>query len=243
MKLKKSLPNLFMFAALALFAAGLLAPTAFAEPTPGYNNKIPESIMTPDTVESRIGTLKFFDGIPTKETAALVYDHLDVIRGVETFLNGVPAASLEAIRRGCIAFGAKNAWQVVIFEKLMDSESLFLTGNTDTVYAVPMLDLKKDGPTVVEIPPGCGPGTVNDAYFRFVVDMGAPGPDRGKGGKYLILPPDYKGDLEGPIGGKEQEVNGQKYFVAKSPSYVNWVALRGFLVDQKPDAAEKMFKA
>ncbi|MFA9403885.1 MAG: DUF1254 domain-containing protein, partial [Anaerolineales bacterium] len=164
------------------------------QPTPGYNNKIPESIMTPDTVETRVGTLKFFDGIPTKETAALVYDHLDFIRGVETFLNGIPAASLEAIRRGSMAFGAKNAWQVIIFEKLMDSNSLFLTGNTDTVYALPMLDLKKDGPTVVEIPPGCGPGTVNDAYFRFVVDMGAPGPDRGKGGKYLILPPDYEGD-------------------------------------------------
>ena len=58
---------------------------------------------------------------------------------------------------------------------------------------VSFLDLKKDGPTVVEIPAGAGPGTVNDAFFRFVIDMGAPGPDKGKGGKYLILPPDYEG--------------------------------------------------
>jgi len=50
------------------------------------------------------------------------------------------------------------------------------------------LDLKKDGPTVIEIPPGTGPGTVNDAFFRFVTDTGPPGPDRGKGGKYLIIP-------------------------------------------------------
>ena len=217
-------------------------PKNAEEQTPGFNNKIPEGIMTPDTVETRIGTLEFFDGIPTKETAALVYDNLDLMRGVEAFMHGIPATSLEAIRLGSVAQGAKNSNQVILFEKLMDSNSLFLTGNTDTVYAVPILDLKKDGPTVVEIPPGCGPGTVNDAYFRFVVDMGAPGPDRGKGGKYLILPPDYKGDLEGPIGGKEQEVNGQKYFVAKSTSYVNWVALRGFLVDGKPDVSEKMFR-
>ena len=229
---------------LMILAITLIPVTqAVAEkPTPGFNNKIPEGLMTPDTVETRIGTLKFFDGIPTKETAALVYDNLDFLRGVEVFLNGIPATSLEAIRLGCRSVGAKKAWQVPIMQKLMDSESLFLTGNTDTVYAFPILDLKKDGPTVVEIPPGCGPGTVNDAYFRFVIDMGAPGPDRGKGGKYLILPPDYEGDLEGPIGGKEQEVDGQKYYVAKSPSWINWIALRGFLVDQKPDAAEKMFK-
>ena len=58
-----------------------------------------------------------------------------------------------------------------------------------------MLDLEKDGPTVVEIPPGTGPGTVDDAFFRFVTDMGRPGPDKGKGGKYLILPPGYEGDV------------------------------------------------
>ena len=57
------------------------------------------------------------------------------------------------------------------------------------------LDLETDGPTVVEVPPGSGPGTVNDAFFRFVVDMGVPGPDQGKGGKYLIVPADYKGEV------------------------------------------------
>jgi len=62
----------------------------------------------------------------------------------------------------------------------MDSSSLFLTGNT--VYACAMLDLERDGATVIEILVGAGPGTVNDAFFRFVVDMGAPGPDQQKGG-------------------------------------------------------------
>ncbi len=107
----------------------------------------------------------------------------------------------------------------------MDSNPLFLTGNTDTVYCFAFLDLKKDGPTVVEIPAGAGPGTVNDAFFRFVIDMGAPGPDRGKGGKYLILPPGYEGAIPGG------------YFTVRSTSWVNWVALRGFLVNGKPDAA------
>jgi len=70
--------------------------------------------MTPDKVETRVGTL-------------------DYLRGVETFLNGLPAASLEAIRRGQASIGVKNFNQVLIFDQLMDSNPLFLTGNTDTV--------------------------------------------------------------------------------------------------------------
>jgi len=94
-------------------------PKNAEEQPPGYNTQIPESIMTPDKVETRIGTLEFFDGIPTKETAALLYDNLDFMRGVETFLNGMPAASLEAFRLGQAAIGAKNSNQALIFDQLL----------------------------------------------------------------------------------------------------------------------------
>lgn len=191
---------------------------------------IPEKITTPDVVETRIGKLEFFDGLPTPETAARAFDNLDFLRGVEVFLNTIPAASIEAMRTGMVAMGIDASHKVVLMDRLMDSNALFLTGNTDTVYASGILDLEKDGPTVVEIPPGCGPGTVDDAWFRFVVDMGAPGPDRGQGGKYLILPPEY----DGP------EPDG--YFIARSPSYTNWLILRGFLVDGKPDFAADLFR-
>ena len=222
---------LFALCAIAVSAcAQESTPQSTAESTPGYNTKIPESIMTPDKVETRIGTLEFFDGIPTKETATLLYDNLDFMRGVEAFLSGVPAASLEALRVGQAGIGAKDSNQVVILDQFMDSQPLFLTGNSSTVYTIAFLDLQKDGPTVLEIPSGSGPGSVNDAFFRYVVDLGPPGPDRGKGGKYLILPPDFEGDT--PEG----------YFTHKSPSWVNWIALRGFPADGKPDASTKMFK-
>lgn len=228
---------------LAFLLWTMQIPATHAEQaTPGYNNKIPDKIMTPDKVETRIGTLEFFDGMPTEATVEKVYDNLDLMRGVETFLNGIPATSIEGIRLGMIEMGADSSNKAVIMDKLLDSDPLFLTGNTDTVYVSVILDLKKDGPTVVEIPPKCGPGTVNDAYFRFVTDMGIPGPDHGAGGKYLILPPDYKGERNPPVGGMEADVDGQKYFVSKSTSYVNWLILRGFLVDGKPDAANAMFK-
>jgi hypothetical protein len=203
---------------------------AAEKPTPGFNNNIPEKIRTPDSVETRIGTLKFFDGFPAPETTQKVYDNLDFLRGVEVFLNFVPATSMEAIRLGLADIGVIKSNQAILFDQLMDSNPLFLTANTDTVYCFAMLDLEKDGPTVVEIPPGCGPGTVNDAFFRFVVDMGIPGPDKGKGGKYLILPESYKGpEPEG-------------YIAARTSCHVNAVILRGFLVDGKTDASTKMFK-
>lgn len=230
---------------LALVGASLLAISIAAAQegnTPGYNHKIPEKIMTPNTVETSFGTLNFFDGMPDDATVGKLYDNLSLIRGVETFLNGIPATSIEGIRLGSLELGADASNKAIIFEQLMDSAPLFLTGNTDTVYAMVILDLQKDGPTVVEIPPGSGPGTLNDAFFRFVADMGAPGLDRGKGGKYLILPPDYQGDLNPPVGGAEAEVEGEKYFVSKSTSYVNWLALRGFLVEGKTDAAVGSFK-
>ena len=81
-------------------------------------------------------------------------DHLTFVRGVEAFLSAVQVASLEAVRIGLAEVGCDAANKVVIYDDLMDSNSLFLTGNTDTVYALAVLEFDRDGPTVVEIPAG-----------------------------------------------------------------------------------------
>jgi len=85
---------------VGMIAFSLCALTALAHSAPKMKmtTDIPEAITTPDRVETRIGTLEFFDGIPSKETADLVYDYLDFSRAMETFLNGIPAASIEAMR-------------------------------------------------------------------------------------------------------------------------------------------------
>jgi len=239
---------------LAAFALVLAIPLAYAaDPTPGFTEKIPKEIMTPDTVKTRIGELNFYDGIPTEDTMEKVYDNLDFIRGVDVFLNFIPANSVEGMRVGLESLGVVDSNEVLIFDNLLDSTPLFLTGNTDTVYATSMMDLEKDGPTVVEIPAGAGPGTVNDAFFRFVVDMGAPGPDAKKGGMYIILPPDYKGELKPTLNGMQHRgkdtravvnVGGvdKKAWIAQSTSYRNWLILRGFLKDGKPDHASNMWR-
>lgn len=84
---------------LATLCASAFVPVAAAPAAFRMTTPIPPEITTPDTVDTRIGQLKFFDGIPTPETAQKVYDNLDFMRGVEVFLNGIPGASLVALRR------------------------------------------------------------------------------------------------------------------------------------------------
>ena len=187
-----------------------------------------KSIHTPNKVETSIGTLNFLDGAPTIDTAQLVYDNLDRMRGVDAFLKGIPGASVYALIHGAHSLGAVEAHQVMIFDKLMNSKPFFLTGNTSTMYVVPDLDLERDGPTVVEAPPGAL-GAFNDAWFRYMGDIGPAGPDKGKGGKYLVLPPGYEGDI--PDG----------YFVVHSPSNSVWVFMR-FSIANGLDTAVKTAK-
>ena len=95
----------------ALLGILVAAPCASAQetPTPGFNNKIPESILTPDKVETKLGTLEFFDGIPNEKAAAALFANLDLNRGLQALLNGMPASNFEAGRAGHIALGQKKA--------------------------------------------------------------------------------------------------------------------------------------
>jgi len=69
---------------------------------------IPTKILTPDVVEIRIGELDFYDGMPTKETFDKVYDNPDFMRGVEVFLNFIPATSIEGLRQGMKELGVDD---------------------------------------------------------------------------------------------------------------------------------------
>ncbi len=155
------------------------------------------SIHTPDTVQSRLGTLEFSDGAPSESTAALLYENLDFVNGVQAFLRGIPGASLFALRRGFQSVGAEDN-TFLLFSELMDSASLFLTGNCDTVYFWGFVDLS-DRPMVLDVPALEAPsgilGTIDDMWFQWVTDIGLPGPDRAQGGKYLLVGPGYDGPL------------------------------------------------
>ena len=141
-----------------------------------------------------------------------------------------PALSLYGIVKSQIRdFGFQTSSDVGVMADFMKPSENYLTGNDVTVYAFASIDLKVDGPTVVEIPPGMY-GNANDAAFKYLTDFGPTGPDKGKGGKYLFLPPGYEGEEPGG------------YFVFHSPGYRIWAMMRGFGEVGNGDQAVKWFK-
>jgi len=164
-----------------LFLAGLLAATSWAqtpvgtqEPTFDMTTLIPHGITTADRVDTPIGTLEFFDGIPIGDTTQKVYDYVDRARAVEVFINLIPAVSVYHLRQGMRDIGLTESNQILIAENLGDSKPLVLTWNNTSLYTWGFLDLRKDGPTVIELPPGVL-GALDDMYFRYIVDLGAAG--------------------------------------------------------------------
>jgi len=213
---------------LSLYVVGCvtlwLPQLALAQP----NATTPAAITTPDRVETRIGTLEFKDGAPSAATVQRVQDNLDFVRGVDAFMNSFSGASAYALRQGFQSIGAEDN-SVILFSELMDSNSLFLTPNADTVYSLAIVDLSK-GPMVIEVPPRAL-GTLNDMWFGWIIDIGGPGPDRGEGGRYLILPPGYDGPL--PDSG---------FHVGKSRTNHVLYAVRAFMENNDPKPAVATIK-
>jgi hypothetical protein len=204
------------------------APAPAKTPAAQSAAPIPASISTPDSADSRIGKLEFRDGAPSEATLAKVYDNLDFTHAFDALVNTFQGVNTVAIHRGFLAAGV-NDNEIGIFSELMDARSLFLTANADTVYFLGMLDLT-NGPMVLETPPKAL-GTLDDFWWRWIIDFGAPGPDRGEGGKYLVLPPDYDGPL--PQGG---------FFVARSRTTRVLILGRSFMENSDPRATVELIK-
>jgi len=213
---------------MPLLISASLTCTSFAEPPKlKYTTEIPPSVVTPDTLKTERGTLRFVDGVPTEKTAQMVWDQLDFGRAVECMIMCTPAASLNGFRRSIREWGPDNE-TMIYWHGRMDSKVLILTPNTTVVYAFMWIDLK-DGPMVMETPPNVL-GIIDNFWFHYVTDFGNAGPDKGKGGKYLLVPPDYKGDI--PDG----------YIVKKSETYGHWLAMRGFMNKFDADPVVKNMK-
>jgi hypothetical protein len=159
-----------------------------------------------------------------------IYDELDLQRATQAYMDFFPALSLYTIIKSQIRdFGFKSSSDIGVMADFMKPSENYLTGNDITVYAFASIDLKVDGPTVVEIPPGMY-GNANDAAFKYLTDFGPTGPDKGKGGKYLFLPPGYKNKV--PRG----------YFLIRSAGYRIWAMMRGFGEVGNSDQAVNWFK-
>lgn len=175
--------------AFASMLALLAAPASFAQ-----TNRFEE-----------LGNLPFVTDYPTGETAQRLNDELLFERGVQSYLWSLPVINMWGMKQGSeAAFGA--GYNVLpVWKERLNAKTLVTTPNSDVIYAMGYVDLGKDGPLVIEVPPELQ-GILDDFWQRPVVgptigghifagDVGFAGPDRGKGGKYLLLPPGYKGTV------------------------------------------------
>ena len=204
----------FLILTLSILASSALTlPTLAAAPK--YKADVPDYVLTPDSVQTKYaGELTFVDGFPTDKTLVKTNDFMDTARAFELFESGMATASMYAMLNGHQQIGIEANKTVGITEQLMDARSLWLTPNTTTPYVHAEIDVK-NGPVVIEIGSPVI-SIVDDAYFKYVGDIGMGGPDKGKGGKYLIVGADYKGDI--PEG----------YFVLKTNTYRHWMLTRPY---------------
>ncbi|MGN6540317.1 MAG: DUF1254 domain-containing protein [Ginsengibacter sp.] len=180
---------------------------------------IPEGIVSPGKVETRLGTLNFFDGFPDDESVKLLYDNLDFQRAVQAYLLALPAVSQVGMQKALLQWGPPNS-TLLIWENRITPKTIFWMTQNVTPYSNVWIDLK-EGPLVVEIPPRVL-GMINDIWGHWVEDVGFTGPDKGKGGKYLLVPPAYKDGI--PEG----------YIVLRPKTFGMFIFWRSFL-DEKGD--------
>lgn len=170
----------------------------------------------------------FKENRPTKETEQILQDELLFQRATQAYLWALPLINTLGMQVGSEKIFGRGYNVLPIFKNRLDANTLITTPNSDVIYALSYVDLGKDGPLVFEAPPGLQ-GILLDFWQRpipvdggkFAGDVGLPGPDAGKGGKMLILPPGYKGEV--PEG----------HFVYRSGTNNVFIFLRSFYQDPK----------
>ena len=170
----------------------------------------------------------FERGYPLADTSKRARDDADLQRAITAYRFWYPTVSVEGIFNGNREAGLKDGEKMGI--AAAGPRQVGFTLNSDTPYGSGVIDVTK-GPVVIELPPGPYIGLVNDHNQGWVQDLGLPGPDAGKGGKHLVLPPGYKGNI--PAG----------YYVGQSKSYKNLLAVRALPVGGNVDKAMAALKA
>ncbi|BAL76837.1 DUF1254 domain-containing protein [Bradyrhizobium cosmicum] len=120
-------------------------------------------------------------------------DSLVLSRAIQAVIWGMPAVNFELMLQAALKAGARDN-QIIFWSRIPDWKNQTLTPNPSTIYLMPFVDTKGTGPMVLEIPPASGgeiTGTIMDAWQAALDDVGPAGADKGRGGKYLILPPGY----------------------------------------------------
>jgi len=192
------------------------------------NQQEQRNLARNDKGETRLGNLNFENDYVTEETAAKLREELQFQAAVQTYLWSFPIANVMSLRDGHRAVGIKNT-AIPIFEDFLTPNTVVPTGNQSTIYAYNILTLGEE-PMVLVVPPDVV-GFVGDAWQRPQGDLGRPGPDRGEGGKYLLVPPGYEG-----------EIPSEGYYIEPCATKNVFWLLRAFIYDGDTEATIKNLK-
>ncbi|TNV19389.1 DUF1254 domain-containing protein [Buttiauxella sp. B2] len=140
------------------------------------------------------------------DEAQKLSDELYYQDAIQAYITSLPLLNTIGLRDGSEAAFGSGYNVLPIWKERMDSRAVVPTPNGDVIYSMSYLDLKKTGPLVIKAPANVI-GMFTDFFQKTITDVGAIGPDRARGGLYLLLPPDY----EGPVP--------QGYFAFKSSTY------------------------
>ena len=185
-----------------------------------------------DSHYDRLANIPFPGGYPSEGAIEQLKDELLFQRAVQSYLWALPVLNMYGMKDGSEKIFGAGYNVLPIFKDRLNAKTLVTTPNSDVIYAMGYVDLKDDGPLVIEVPPGLQ-GILDDFFQRPICseqpidgktwcgDVGLPGPDHGKGAKYLLLPPDYQGNP--PEG----------FLTFRSRTYGVFVFWRGFFRDPK----------
>jgi len=176
---------------------------------------------------TRMGKIEFDLGFPSKKSVDKLYDEIDFQRASQAYIWALPIIGFAEWQASAAKSLGAGDLDYVTYLSVEDKLGI-LTPNASTPYIIAYPDLSKTGPLVVEVPAGPSAGGVLDFWQRPTTDTGFAGPDKGEGGKYLILPP----------GSPDIQADGYRVF--RSPTFNIFVGHRA--LDPDPAKADAWVK-
>src|SRR4051812_4033838 len=144
--------------------------------------------MSPRPLPGRLSTIEFDSELPRRRDVGLVFDELDYQMGCQVYLWALPLVSYAQWQQQHREVLGATSSDIVHYVSYRDRLGL-ITANATTPYTLNFFDLSETGPLVVELPAGPTAGGVSDFWQREIGGMGEMGPDKGRGGKHIIVPP------------------------------------------------------
>ncbi|MYR08133.1 DUF1214 domain-containing protein [Gordonia sp. SID5947] len=174
-----------------------------------------------------LANLEMDGGYPTADTTRTLDEELYFQRAVQVYLWALPAINMYAMKKGLGELSGYGHDVMSVTEKRLKPNTLITTPNSDVIYGLTFADLSKTGPLVIDAPPMLQ-ALIDDFWHRpltgpeidgvqYLGDIGLPGPDKGAGGKYLIVPEGYEG-----------EIDSDEYFVFTCRTNGVFIFVRGF---------------